>query len=314
MQLHGKNWFVKTNGVFRGPFDADTVRSMRNRNRIDPSSEISDDRVNWNPAHQFPELFPESEPIPNGEDETPSEISSNQTRYFYNDNGNQMGPVSFARLQELANSGRIRSTDLIWYEGAKGWHPASEIKELRFLTDATVTKNWLSQNKPIVAFASFALMILILIPAGYVVSLALSRQNAIDEARNRADRLVTYYTDRAADLQERMQELHNEEIEMISKAADSEIARKRHAEIQEEKRLTRLEQIKTNQKLDESKILTQKLIDESRENTKAKRELVEEQKKGNRINQDRLYEQRETNNINRKIEEELKEGNRKPIW
>ncbi|MEM9943999.1 MAG: DUF4339 domain-containing protein [Planctomycetota bacterium] len=230
MQLQGKNWFVKTNGVFRGPFDADTVRSMRNRNRIDPSSEISDDRVNWNPAHQFPELFPEPEPIPNGEDETPSEISGNQTQYFYNDNGNQMGPVSFARLQELANSGRIRSTDLIWYEGAKGWHPASEIKELRFLTDTTVTKNWLSQNKPIVAFASFALMILILIPAGYVIGESWSRKQKKEAGLLREiDLAKSIFAEREATIT-RLKELKNQEIQLRDRAAVDREERRRHEE------------------------------------------------------------------------------------
>ena len=47
-----------------------------------------------------------------------------------------MGPVSPENLRELAASGRLRASDLVWKQGLETWVPAARVKGL-FPTGAT---------------------------------------------------------------------------------------------------------------------------------------------------------------------------------
>lgn len=51
-------------------------------------------------------------------------------QWHYSSNGEQHGPVSAARLKELATSGELAPTDLVWKEGMADWKPAKSIKGL----------------------------------------------------------------------------------------------------------------------------------------------------------------------------------------
>lgn len=44
--------------------------------------------------------------------------------------GQEQGPVSGAQLRQMASSGRLSPTDLVWKEGMKDWVPASKVKGL----------------------------------------------------------------------------------------------------------------------------------------------------------------------------------------
>src|SRR5262249_46293119 len=50
--------------------------------------------------------------------------------WFFSKNGQQHGPVGSQRLKELASTGTIAPTDLIWREGMAEWQPASKIRDL----------------------------------------------------------------------------------------------------------------------------------------------------------------------------------------
>ncbi len=48
-------------------------------------------------------------------------------QWYYTQNGQQTGPISFYQLQQLANSGTLKNTDFVWTDGQGDWKPASEI-------------------------------------------------------------------------------------------------------------------------------------------------------------------------------------------
>ena len=52
------------------------------------------------------------------------------TEWFYTKDGEQLGPVSSKQLSQLAASGELQPTDLVWKEGAPDWKPASIVKGL----------------------------------------------------------------------------------------------------------------------------------------------------------------------------------------
>jgi hypothetical protein len=50
--------------------------------------------------------------------------------WFYTQHGQQQGPVAAAQLKQLAVSGKLRPTDLVWKEGMANWVPASATRGL----------------------------------------------------------------------------------------------------------------------------------------------------------------------------------------
>lgn len=53
------------------------------------------------------------------------------SEWYYTSNGKQApGPVSSSQLRELAATGRLLPTDLVWKEGMENWEPAGSIKSL----------------------------------------------------------------------------------------------------------------------------------------------------------------------------------------
>jgi hypothetical protein len=53
-----------------------------------------------------------------------------ESQWYYTEQGQQSGPVSPAQLKELATSGRLQPTDMVWKEGMAQWSSAGQIKGL----------------------------------------------------------------------------------------------------------------------------------------------------------------------------------------
>lgn len=53
--------------------------------------------------------------------------NTNQNKYYYNSNDEQVGPLSKKELEELLGSNNISSSTLVWCEGMKNW------EEVRYL-------------------------------------------------------------------------------------------------------------------------------------------------------------------------------------
>ena len=51
-------------------------------------------------------------------------------QWHFSINGNQSGPVSSSELKQLASSGKLSQTDLIWKNGMQDWVPAGKVKGL----------------------------------------------------------------------------------------------------------------------------------------------------------------------------------------
>lgn len=51
-------------------------------------------------------------------------------QWFYARGQQQTGPVSFAQLADLARTGALTPSDLVWQEGTSSWKPAGEVAGL----------------------------------------------------------------------------------------------------------------------------------------------------------------------------------------
>jgi hypothetical protein len=52
------------------------------------------------------------------------------SEWHYSSNGQQLGPVNSAQLKQLASSGQLQASDMVWKDGMADWAPASRIKGL----------------------------------------------------------------------------------------------------------------------------------------------------------------------------------------
>ena len=53
-----------------------------------------------------------------------------EAQWHYTDQGQRLGPVSSSQLKQLATSGRLQPSDLVWKEGMAQWVAASQVKGL----------------------------------------------------------------------------------------------------------------------------------------------------------------------------------------
>lgn len=51
-------------------------------------------------------------------------------KWYYGRGGATVGPVSALDLKQLASSGQLAPTDLVWKEGMRDWVPAEQLKGL----------------------------------------------------------------------------------------------------------------------------------------------------------------------------------------
>ena len=155
-----RHYFVRINSKVRGPFDVGRLVSMHGRGRLNPRDEVSLDRRTWVAAGTIPEVFPEGFA---GTDRNPEALD-----WHYNCRGQQMGPVSLATLQTLAQSGQLASTDSVWKLGTPGWILANQVSELTF--PHAPESWWARSGGPTKAGILIAASILVMAPIGLVLA------------------------------------------------------------------------------------------------------------------------------------------------
>ncbi|MFK7768284.1 MAG: GYF domain-containing protein [Mariniblastus sp.] len=209
MELGSNTWFVRIDDKIRGPFNAQVIHSMKSRGRITPSSELSSDRREWYSAYDFGDLFTEPVAV---QDAVMVHATGGEIGYFYNNQGVQTGPVTVQRLQELAAMGVLIETDLVWYEGAPDWFPASGLSELTFPKQTQTAQKWVFQNKVLACIVAASLLVAVVVPMWYILSLNSARTTELREkaktqdASVRAAQLVALRQERST-LDERLDSL-----------------------------------------------------------------------------------------------------------
>ncbi len=155
-----RHYYVRINAKVRGPFDVGRLVSMQGRGRLNPRDEVSLDRRQWVAAGTIPEVFPEGFA---GTDRNPEALD-----WHYNCRGQQMGPVSLATLQSMAQGGQLASTDSVWKLGTPGWILANQVPELSF---PQAPESWWARSGGITkAGILVAASILVMAPIGLVLA------------------------------------------------------------------------------------------------------------------------------------------------
>lgn len=135
-----QQYYIRVRGKITGPFAFKQLKSLRKQGRLGQTFEISTDRRNWQSAKSVTGLLEDgrrkqeqSQPIevadlPTGVSRSAAQTSTDE--WYYEDAGEQIGPVSFKKLKGLANSGQIKPEDFVWNKGYDDWFPAADVPQL----------------------------------------------------------------------------------------------------------------------------------------------------------------------------------------
>ncbi len=141
-------YFVRIRGKVSGPYEIERLRRLVRQGALSRIHELSADRLTWERAGDYEDLFPQPAARPVGAshnsggdlervDEVPASIlhspsspAETQAQYCYSQNGATVGPVSMTVLRSLAQNGSVRATDLVWRENAETGVPAYELPAL----------------------------------------------------------------------------------------------------------------------------------------------------------------------------------------
>lgn len=109
-------WIRLPNGKIKGSFPIDRVRMALRNGKVPTGCEIGVSSTGpWLPLNAT------NKPV-----QSPDQMPPPQTRWYFAKAGKKNGPVSETRLVELAQSGIIMSTDLVWARGMTNWVVAGE--------------------------------------------------------------------------------------------------------------------------------------------------------------------------------------------
>jgi len=143
-------FYVRNRGKISGPYDTAALQKLVRRGLLSRVQEVSGDRVTWNRAGDYEELFPAPvaatiETAEHGSEyetevagpavtafpqTTAHSASETAAEYYYAQSGVAVGPVALSVLKMLAQTGTLQSEDLVWREGDQTGTPARQVPAL----------------------------------------------------------------------------------------------------------------------------------------------------------------------------------------
>ncbi len=121
------SYFIRIKGKPFGPFDDNQLQDMKTRGRLNPTTEVSSDRVHWQPAstleflYQPPPVPPQPTQNTPFQNAMPPRIPSKSTEpgiWFYSFDGeNGYGPVTQSAIIKMLQSGELTGQSYVWKEG-----------------------------------------------------------------------------------------------------------------------------------------------------------------------------------------------------
>ena len=106
------SYFVRIKGRAFGPFDEPQLLEMKSQGRISRTTEISENRIDWQAAESLTFMFPQ-EPANAGQS-SPNEPAD----WFYSLNGKEgYGPVTATAIEQMLRSGQLNDNSYVWQQG-----------------------------------------------------------------------------------------------------------------------------------------------------------------------------------------------------
>jgi DNA-directed RNA polymerase subunit RPC12/RpoP len=130
-------WYTLDNGQQRGPFTQATLSGLVASGQLKATDMVRHKEAStWAPATSIAGLFPGQPASAAAPQVTatpsvppPAPIAT-MPLWHYSVNGKQCAPVSEESLKQLAITGQLRRTDLVWKAGMPSWAPAGNVREI----------------------------------------------------------------------------------------------------------------------------------------------------------------------------------------
>lgn len=114
-------WYYARNGQQVGPLTFEQLRQLAGNGQLQKQDLVwSEGMTNWVTAETIEGLFP----VPF------SSTATSGAQWFYARGSEQVGPFELSQLQQMAQSGQLQQTDLVWTEGMEQWSPAQTVPQL----------------------------------------------------------------------------------------------------------------------------------------------------------------------------------------
>jgi len=173
-------WYVKSQGAIRGPFSESVLLSFKDAGRLRSDTLISADRQDWKPISILGSAFAQLE-LTLTDNQLPIPQSNGHGAQFYiHLDGQTIGPFGSQALQERILAGALGPTDPVWMQGNQNWLPAARMPGLAFPVKHVPIPLWLKRNAIVIAAVAFAVLILIVAPSWYVLSLNANRESKLN--------------------------------------------------------------------------------------------------------------------------------------
>jgi len=128
-RLPPSQWFLARDKTKYGPFPVAQMSQMAATGQLLPTDMVLEEGENqWSRASQVQAFFPATSTAPMPPPVTP--VASEPAEWHCIKNGQQTGPAPWSQLQQLAASGQLRPSDMVWKNGTPAWVAASSIQNL----------------------------------------------------------------------------------------------------------------------------------------------------------------------------------------
>lgn len=122
------DWYYAKGGQRHGPVTEEQLRQLADSGQIQSTDLVwRNGMAEWQKVGSIEGVFP---PQPNEPDVPPPVTAT--AEWYYSKGGLQHGPVTEEQLRQLAGSGQIQSTDLVWRKGMAEWQQAGSIEGFFF--------------------------------------------------------------------------------------------------------------------------------------------------------------------------------------
>ena len=128
-------YFVRIRGKAFGPFDDKQLEDMKTQGKLGKATEISENKVDWQPAETLEFLFPPSQQQSSGPpmDFSPSsggqvypsggqvygtQTPQEQADWYYSLNGTEgYGPLTAGTIEQMLRLGQLNANSYVWQQG-----------------------------------------------------------------------------------------------------------------------------------------------------------------------------------------------------
>jgi hypothetical protein len=126
----GDQWFIVRDDKKQGPYTLVQMKQFAASGKLLPIDMVLEDgKSKWMPASQVEAFFPAPGTTP-PPPPLPPPVAPERAEWHFTKGGAQAGPVTWTQLRQLAASGQLQPTDVVWKAGMPSWVAAGTIQNL----------------------------------------------------------------------------------------------------------------------------------------------------------------------------------------